>query len=143
MDLPMKGDRLPDKDHVARYCPGSKLSEDGFPAATAFHLRRREEFLSVEWLEHLARPTRQEEVDEVIRTLSRKLNLTSSSKLAVMNVGDICRTVLRETTFSIRVLHEPSKGDGAHSGIFGIDQDEMIISELLAENLAGCYDIRR
>jgi hypothetical protein len=31
----MKGDHLPAGDHVVRYCPGSKLAEDGTPLATA------------------------------------------------------------------------------------------------------------
>jgi len=32
----MKGDHLPGKDHVIRYCPGSKLAEDGTPLGTAY-----------------------------------------------------------------------------------------------------------
>jgi len=43
----MKGDRLPPEDHIARYCGGSHISEDGYIAPTAFHLRPGEEYVSV------------------------------------------------------------------------------------------------
>jgi hypothetical protein len=39
MDHRMKGDHLPGNDHVVRYCPGSKIAEDGTPLATASTIR--------------------------------------------------------------------------------------------------------
>ena len=53
----MKGDRVPDKDHIARQCGGANVHEDGTIDGAAFRLRERpdgwEEYLSVNWLEHL------------------------------------------------------------------------------------------
>ena len=48
----MKGVLLPNSDHVARYWKPSFV-QDGLPTQTAFLLRDGEEYLSINWLEHL------------------------------------------------------------------------------------------
>ena len=131
----MKGDHLPGKDHVIRYCPGSKLAEDGTPLGTAFYLRRNEKYLSVEWMEYFQQRTKECAVKEVESILLRKLNVGSTARMAVLNVDNLCHHVKTQTALTIRVLHEPSGKDPAHSGIYDTDQDEMIIAELIAETV--------
>ena len=51
----MKGEAIPDSDHVGRYC-GARTVDNGEISAAAFMLRNTEEYLSVNWLEELKRP---------------------------------------------------------------------------------------
>ncbi len=133
---------LPLNDHTARYCPGSKLTEDGCPAPTAFHLRRGETYLSVEWLEALNQESRNEAITDVIAVLSDKLRLGASARLAVLNVGQVCRHVREASMYSLRFLHEPEPDDPVHSGIHDTAQDEMLIAELIAEKVEGLYPVK-
>jgi hypothetical protein len=135
----MKGDHLPGNDHVARYCPGSKIAEDGTPLATAFYLRYNEKFLSVEWMEYWQQHTREDPVKKAAAIFKQKLNIGSTARMAVLNVGNMCRHVKTRTASTICVLHEPSKNDPAHAGIHDTAQDEMIIAELIAETVVTLY----
>jgi hypothetical protein len=131
----MKGDHLPASDHVVRYCPGSKLAEDGTPLATAFFLRRNEKYLSVEWLEYLQQHVKEDPVRKAASIFKEKLNVGSTARMAVLNVGNMCRHVKTQTALTIGVLHEPGKNDPAHAGIHDTAQDEMIIAELITETV--------
>lgn len=133
---------LPQQDHTARYCPRSKLTEDDIPAPTAFHLRRGETYLSVEWLESLNQESRNEAIAEVIAILSGKLRLGATAKLAVLNVGHVCRYVREASMYSIRFVHEPEPEDPAHSGIHDTAQDEMLIAELIIEKVEEIYPVK-
>ena len=90
----MKGDVVPDNDHVARLCGGSHIREDGSVAATAFMPRFGESYLSVNWLEHLALPDREVALAELRRALAAKRKIGSTARLALINVGHM-RTVVR------------------------------------------------
>ena len=48
----MRGDALPDADHVSRYCKPSTV-QDGKVQPNAFFFRDGEDYLSVNWLEYL------------------------------------------------------------------------------------------
>ncbi len=135
----MKGDHLPGNDHVVRYCPGSKLAEDGAPLATAFYLRRNEKYLSVEWMEYLQQHAKDDPVKKVASIFKEKLNIGSTARMAVLNVGNMRHHVKTQTASTIRVLHEPGKNDPAHAGIHDTAQDEMIIAELITETVAALY----
>jgi hypothetical protein len=135
----MKGDHLPGKDHVVRYCPGSKLAEDGTPLATAFYLRRNEKYLSVEWMEYFQQRTREDAIKKAAFIFSEKLNVGSTAQMAILNVGNMCQHVHKQTARTIRVLHEPGKNDPAHAGIHDTAQDEMIIAELIAETVDSLF----
>ena len=90
----MRGARVPDADHIARYCGGSQVKPDGTISGAAFRLRKRsgqpELYLSVNWLEHLNKSDRGAEIDEIRRVLSQKLKLGSRARIAVLNVGAMC-----------------------------------------------------
>lgn len=133
----MKGDPLPPLDHIARYCSYSTLWEDGTVAPTAFRLRlSKEDYLSVEWLECLKQCDRVSEINEMRRLLTRKnFKLSPKALIAVLNVGAVCEHIEANSSFKIRILHEPSSIDPSHSGIYDTIQDEIMISELIAEKI--------
>lgn len=138
----MKGDVLSEIHHVARYCSGTKLSENGNPAPTAFHLRPGESYLSVQWLEYFNQQDRVGEVRKAVKALDRYMQLGATAKLAVMNVGQVCQHVATEAEYTIRILHDPTEGNEAHAGIHDTIQDEMIIAELLAESVAEMHSVK-
>ena len=65
----MKGDKIPDQDHVARLCWPSKI-ENGEIQATAFHLKLGEDSLSVNWLEYFNCLNRESEISELRQAYS-------------------------------------------------------------------------
>ena len=85
----MKGDPIPDKDHIARLCVPKTVS-DGQIEASAFLLRNDEESLSVNWLECLNCSSREREIVEVQRVYFAKLDIKPKARIAVLNVGEIC-----------------------------------------------------
>ena len=135
----MKGDGLPPKDHIARYCGGSHISEDGQIAPTAFSLRHNEVYLSVRWLEFFEQPNRSSEIEEVRRVLKADLKIGATAKIAVLNVGDVRNYVEEVSGYLIRILHEPLPSDNSHSGIFDTGQDEELITELLTEKIVETH----
>jgi hypothetical protein len=137
----MKGDRIPEADHVARLCGGSHIREDGTFGPTAFMLRHGEDYLSVNWLEFLNMPNRTAQIEEVFRVVGTKRKIGSSARLAVLNVGTIQKigAELGQRAVSIAVLHEPEEGavsDPSHSGIHGMADRDNTISEFLARAVA-------
>lgn len=137
----MKGDKLPSQDHVARYCGYTTLSEDGKVSSTAFRLRkdRKEQYLSVQWLECLRKPDRFSEIQELRRILSGNLTLGTTARIAVLHVGTVCDYVKECSGYNIKVLHEPQPGDPSHSGIHDTIQDEIMIAELIVEKIVETY----
>jgi len=133
----MTGNALPSSDHIARYCGGSQIDEDGQIAPTAFHLRQDqdEEYLSVHWLEILNKSDRISEISAVRDMMGKKLRLGKTAKIAILNVGEALDYVEYKSCFSIRILHEPNHDYLSHSGIYDTKQDEDLISELLAEKV--------
>jgi hypothetical protein len=133
----MKGSPLPPEDHIARYCGNATLSEDGTVSPSAFRLRKnKDQYLSVKWLEYLKQPNRISEINEARRLFAGgNFKLGSTARIAVLNVGAVCTHVEMQSHFKIRVLHEPSSVDPSHSGIHDTIQDELMISELIAEQV--------
>lgn len=84
----MKDDPLPSSNHISRYCRFTAISEDGRRVeATAFLLGDTDEYLSVNWLENLNLPSRDQEIEEIREILATKLTLGKQAKIAVLNVG--------------------------------------------------------
>jgi len=129
--------RIPDTDHVARYCSPARVDDEGVVQASAFLLRRGEDYLSVNWLEFLDRPTRNGEIEEIRRVYGRKsFRVKPRARFAVLNVGKIRQTV-RDGTEDNRILdacHNPSSNDPSHSGIYNIGADHELIAELILES---------
>ena len=145
----MKGDFVPDADHVARLCGGSHIREDGSVAATAFMLRPGETYLSVNWLEHLGLVDRASQIAEIRRVLSSKRSIGATAKISVLNVGAIRAIVLRDRQgrSELMVLHEPEiepgrPQDPSHCGIFGVLDDDGSTAELITRAILELHPVR-
>jgi hypothetical protein len=131
----MKGQAIPDSDHVGWYCKASTV-ENGEISATAFMMRETEEYLSVNWLEELKRPSRASQIRDLQEVYNKKLKVGATARIAILNVGTLRSKVQRESPDSrlLRVLHEPEEPDDpSHAGIYEIPHDDEIIAELIAQ----------
>ncbi len=145
----MKGDRIPDTDHIARQCGGATIHEDGTIDGAAFRLRNLrggwEEYLSVNWLESLD-PTDREHQLELLRKVfvDKGRKLAARSKFAVHEVDSLRELVRRETADrrDLTVLHEHFPDDASHCGIFGLEHDDDVVADLMAEAVREVYPAR-
>lgn len=136
----MKGDIVPDIDHVAHLCKGSHIDPDtGEPTATAFMLRPGEESLSVNWVEFLALSNRDDEIKALRAVYGSKLIVGKTAKIAVFNVGKARDEVCKGTPsrLVIPILHDPDEEPGkwedpSHSGIYNLPRSDNTAAELLA-----------
>ncbi|MBE7445517.1 MAG: hypothetical protein HS132_09815 [Planctomycetia bacterium] len=139
----MKSDKIPDQNHIARYCKPTQVS-DGRIQATAFMLRVGEESLSVNWLEFLNCSSRESEITEVRKIYSKKLNIGLHAKIAILNVGEVRQKVLTESPDgrNLEVIHDPLIDDPSHSGIYNLKQDDELIAELILETVHEAHSAR-
>jgi len=132
----MKGQPVPDSDHVARYCKATTV-ENGEIQPTAFMMRQTEMYLSVNWLEELKCPERAAQITELQKLYATKLKVGATARIAVLNVGTLRVKVERESPDRrvLPILHEPIiPDDPSHAGIYGILYDDReIIAELIAQ----------
>lgn len=131
----MKGDRIPDSDHVVRHCSGRSV-DGGHVMALAFELKEHE-YLSVNWLEYFGVISREAQVDAVWHELQNYLTLRKSGRLAVLNVGDARAVIESELSLKLTVSHEPEDDDGrpmgeSHCGIYGYTDSDPFVAVLLA-----------
>ena len=115
----MKGDLIPDKDHISRYCAPKTIREDGKIGASAFILRESEESLSVNWLEYLNCSSRESEIAEIRRVYSLKLDVRAKAKLAVLNVGEMSNKVKNESTKAL-IMDVTVNGDTQEAFVYGM-----------------------
>lgn len=146
----MKGDLVPEKDHIARLCQTKQISHDGEVLAPAFMLRPGEHTLSVNWLEFLNCPDRQSEIDQIQNIYAEKnLNIGAGYKIAILNVGIFRRRVLEGTPDSrnIHVLHDPkytSKyNDPSHCIVDNLRHGDLFIAELIVQTILSTHPARR
>lgn len=140
----MKGDRIPDVDHIARYCK-PKHTLDGQIQATAFMLRSDEESLSVNWLEFLNCSNKESEIAEIRRIYSTKFSkIGTNAKIVILNVGKVREGVRNESPDrrNLEVLHDPAMGDPSHSGIYNLRQNDVLIAEIILETIREIYSAR-
>jgi hypothetical protein len=140
----MKGQAIPDSDHVGRYCKASTV-ENGEISAAAFMMRETEEYLSVNWLEVLKSPSRASQIRDLQELYTKKLKVGATARIAILNVGTLRGKVERESPDSrlLRVLHEPEEPDDpSHAGIYEIPHDDEIIAELIAQVVLEKYPAR-
>ena len=140
----MKGEKIPDQNHIARFCRPLQVNEEQIQA-TAFMLREGEECLSVNWLEFLNCSNRENEITKLRTIFSETFTVGARAKIAVLNVGDVHDKVLTESPDSrnLEVLHDPAMNDPSHSGIYNLKQDDELIAELILETVRESYSARR
>ena len=140
----MKGEKIPDQNHIARFCRPLQVNEEQIQA-TAFMLREGEECLSVNWLEFLNCSNRENEITKLRTIFSETFTVGARAKIAVLNVGDVHDKVLTESPDgrNLEVLHDPAMNDPSHSGIYNLKQDDELIAELILETVRESYSARR
>ena len=145
----MRGDNLPESDHIARYCKPTQ-APDGQIQASAFMLKSDsdEKSLSVHWLEYLNGSSREHEISE-IRNIYASIfrRVGAKAKIAVLNVGDVRGEVLTESEDrrNLEVIHDPKEdepSDPSHSGIYNLKPDDELIAELILETVLEDYPAR-
>jgi len=143
LDRRMKGDSIPDKDHIARYC-APKTIDDGKILASAFLLRENEDGLSVNWLEYLGCASRDLEIAEVRKAYSAKLSVGAKAKVAVLNAGEVREKIETESPDNriLDILHEPEEKDPSHSEIYNLKPDCELIAELILQAVNETYSAR-
>ncbi len=149
----MKGDTIPDNNHISRLCFPKHVDNEQIQA-TAFQLRPpNEPFLSVNWLEFLNCPSRESEIEAIQEVYCAKLNVKPRAKIAVLNVGEVRKKVLTESQDrrNLEVQHEPLPDsfhpeivDPSHSGIYNLKlNDEIEIAELILQTVSEVYPARK
>ena len=139
----MKGDKIPDRDHISRFCKPMQV-EDGQIQPAAFMLRSDEENLSVNWLEFLNSPNRESVLAEIRNIYSAKLSIGASAKIAILNVGEVRDIVIKESLDgrNLEVLHEPEPDHPSHSEIYNLRHDDELVAELILETVYETYPAR-
>ncbi len=140
----MKGETIPDQNHIARFCRPMQAPE-GQIQATAFMLRADEESLSVNWLEFLNCSNRESEITKIRTIYSEKITVGARAIMAILNVGEVRKIVLTESPDgrNLEVLHDPLINDLSHSGIYNLEQDDELIAELILETVRESYSARK
>lgn len=135
----VRGQAIPDTDHVSRYCKPSVV-ENGLPLVGAFVPRPTEEFVSVNWLEYLDSENLAFALEKVrARFQSRGYDLRLNGRFVVLGVGR-SRVSASEIQRQIHFEHLPLQDDDSHSGIFGIDEDDLAIAAEIVR-LVGPDDV--
>lgn len=148
----MKGDPLPDADHIVRYCKSTTVP-NGQIQATAFMLRLGDEALSVNWLECLHCESRQDEISEIRNLYRAKFDrVGAGARIAVLNVGGVCEEIREnsEDARELRIAHDPDDGvtgssgiaDPSHSGIYNLRDDDDLIAEMICSRILEDYPAR-
>jgi hypothetical protein len=142
----MKGQQIPDSDHIARFCKPSTV-DNGEIQATAFMVRQAEEYLSVNWLEELKCSTRASEIRELQDLYAKKFNrISPNARVAILNVAMVYSKVRDESPDQrlLKILHEPitTPPDPSHAGIYNIHPDDELIGELIREVIQETHPAR-
>ncbi len=138
----MRGDPIPDRDHISRYCSGMHCTENGQVTGTAFQPRQIDDYLSVNWLDFFHFADQRDKIREVRKVL--RLKLGANAKIAVLNVGETTSYVRTKSpdACNLSMLHEPEEDDPSHSGIYGFQYDDHLIADLIAEMVQKTYPAR-
>ena len=139
----MKGDDLPEMDHVVRYVKPSMILEDGIVDGSEFCLRATrpdETGVSVNWLEAFG-DKRVRQLGEVRRLF--RLDVRPSGRFAELKVETILLAVA-EKIDTLRLVHDPLDADNgfdadpSHAEIIGLPPGESERAALVGEMIAEC-----
>ena len=133
---------LPDDNHVARYCPKGKQTDDRQPAVTAFYLNKEnDDGLSVNWIEYFGLPTFLEAIEKVREAMRGKAyTIKKSGLFALINVGAARKAAYANYGRQIQVRSDPKpeENDLSHSLIVGYQAKDDIEIALVLKEQACC-----
>ncbi|CAB1078380.1 hypothetical protein D1AOALGA4SA_6122 [Olavius algarvensis Delta 1 endosymbiont] len=104
-------------------------------------LRESEEFLSVNWMEHFGGTDQEAQIAKIREHI--ELSLAKSGLFAVLNVGRILNQVQKFTEKKLAILHEPTRSDPSHSGVYGYRHEDLLVAELIMEMVMEIYPSRQ
>lgn len=136
----MKGDPVPGKDHISRYC-APKTAPDGQPTGASFMPRKEHDFLSVNWMEYFDKTDQKAQIAKIREHI--ELSLARNGLFAVLNVGKVIDYTHRIGEKKLAILHEPTQGDPSHSGVHGYQHEDLLVAELIAEIVIEIYPSRQ
>lgn len=129
---------LPPEDHIARHIKPSLIQRDEDTKAVvgifpeAFALREGERDLSMNWLEFFS-GSRIEQLRQVRGHI--ELTLTPRHGFGVLRVAAFADACVAQGA-KVRIIHEPTDGNPAHSSVHRYPRDNHELAAILA-NLAG------
>lgn len=140
---------LPAEDHVVRYVPWARLRKDeddnviGVLGA-AFRLRDDEDYLSATWAEYFA-GSHADRVAAAVRAVrASKLKVAPRSGFATGNVNDIKEACLADKgRHKIRIVHERTDDNEAHTALRGWPRDNEDLLNLLADGVWSSYVLNK
>ena len=132
----MNEDALPNADHVARYCKPSEVDHGtDKPKVGAFQRKvdasskKKEDYLSVNWLEYFDTPDRRSAVECVRRAFRTKnYSVRGNGRFVTFNVAAAKSAALAVSGSELFFTHLPCDDDPSHSGIFGYPDDDLEIA---------------
>lgn len=134
MDGSLKGDHLPDQDHIGIHCSPAALvlefGADGEPTSiksSAF--RVDSDGISGNWLEY----AKSDDQFSALCALLRQRTVKKSHRVALLNVKDIKETGIK-VGVTLTVEHDPIEGEPpnpAHSLVVGATPDQTSLLEAL------------
>ena len=135
----MRGKSIPDTDHVVRHTKGSNVHETGRVSGAAFMLRATtppEEYLSVNWLEHLHPTDIAIQTEKVRAEFAANLKLSRTQRLLRLGIGNTRQYVAQKMEGrSLAFHHEALPTSASHSGIYDCRPDQEMIADLIAETV--------
>ena len=125
----------------ARLAKGTQVREDdGMVEGDAFALRKGESYLSMNCLD-LLDGDRSAQLDSLRSVLDRKLNVSGTARLAIINVGGTKRSVLPHS--ALHFVHKPEPDDESHCGMYGLEYNDELVQDLIAESVVEVVNARR
>ena len=138
----MRGENVPDEDHVSRYCGAGKLGTDNLPMPAAFYPRKGESYLSVNWLEILDPEDRGAAIRQVRECLlNNGFGIGRGAKFVSLEVGAIKANLGALSNGNSEVTHQSCEDNPSHSGIFGIPQAAETLAAAALSVLVSPRDV--
>ncbi|MCP4143546.1 MAG: hypothetical protein GY755_25215 [Chloroflexi bacterium] len=140
----MKGDTLPENDHIVRYAKPS-LVDDGDIDGAAFQKRASEDAISINWIECFQGMTKEEQLGEVRRLF--RLSVRPNGRFAELHVGDTIQHLIDELV-DLGFKEDPLEADEAdnqeadpsHALIVGTPDPvaDPEFAEMIGDMIAAC-----
>ena len=131
---------ITDAFDCARLAKGTQIRNDDRVEGDAFALRTGESYLSMNCLD-LLDGDRSEQLEALRAVLDRKLKGSGTARLAIINVGGTKRSVLPHAVLNFE--HEPEPDDESHCGMYGLEYNNELVQDLIAESVVDVVKAAR
>lgn len=139
---------LPSSHNVARYCSNRCVTENGRITSVAFDLFPKDQgYLSVNHLEKIGQNT-SNQLDYlrpyyIKKILKGKTPKKSGAKIAFLNINKACNLINTsvDTKSTLKFKSNNKSQDPSYSGIYGIEIEDSIVSELLSQAIHESYKL--